>query len=240
MALSETGARVKWPERAVPTRFDALLFQLKTNVFRAERFLREMGRAPRRLARGDSSGFVTVVAEARSPLWSDPRAGERALQWGKVQNLRAAARRLDRTVLPAGAVFSFWRQMGRASARRGFTAGRMLQEGCLVAATGGGLCQLSNALYGAALDADCEIVERHAHSRRVPGSAAEAGRDATVAWNYVDLRFRTPREMMLRVVVERDALVVRLLSPPRKGEVMSPRSREGPAIRCRVFGMRDW
>src|SRR3569833_2606566 len=193
MALSEAGARVRLPELAVPSRRDALLFQLKTNVFRGERFLREMGRAPRRLARGDAAGFATVVAEARSPLWSDPRAGERALQRGKVQNLRAAARRLDRTVLPVGAAFSFWRQMGRASAARGFGAGRMSQEGCLVAATGGGLCQFSNALYGAALDAGCEIVERHAHSRRVPGSAAEAGRDATVAWNYVDLRFAAPR-----------------------------------------------
>ncbi|MBV9045269.1 MAG: VanW family protein, partial [Alphaproteobacteria bacterium] len=207
------------PERAVPGRLDAFLFQLKTNVFRTIRFGREFGRRPRLLARGDPSGFVVVVAEARSPLWSDPRAGERAMQWGKVHNLRAAARRLDRTVLPAGAVFSFWRQMGRASASRGFVSGRMLQEGCLVPATGGGLCQLSNALYAVALDAGCDVVERHAHSRRVPGSAAMAGRDATVAWNYVDLRFVAPSAMMLRVVVERDELVVQLLSPSPRGEV---------------------
>ncbi|MBV9420176.1 MAG: VanW family protein [Alphaproteobacteria bacterium] len=205
------------PERAVPGRLDAFLFQLKTNVFRTIRFGREFGRRPRLLARGDPSGFVVVVAEARSPLWSDPRAGERAMQWGKVHNLRAAARRLDRTVLPAGAVFSFWRQLGRASASRGFVSGRMLQEGCLVPATGGGLCQLSNALYAMALDAGCDVVERHAHSRRVPGSAAMAGRDATVAWNYVDLRFVAPRAMMLRVVVERDELVVRLLARREAG-----------------------
>lgn len=222
--MSQTGAALRLPERALPTRLGALLFQLKTHVFRAERFLREMGKAPARLERDDASAFTVVVAEARSALWSDPRTGERAMQWGKVQNLRAAARRLDRTVLPAGKVFSFWRQMGRASARRGFVNGRMLQEGCMVAATGGGLCQLSNALYAVALDGGCEIVERHAHSRRVPGSAAIAGRDATVAWNYVDLRFAAPRTLMLRVVVERDELVVRLVgaplsSPPSCGEV---------------------
>ncbi len=193
----------------MPRRRDALLFALKTNVFRARRFLAEIGRVPARLGRGAAADYPAVAAEARSALWSDPRAGERAMQWGKVLNLRAAARRFDRTVLPAGAVFSFWRQMGRASTRRGFVAGRMLQEGCLVAATGGGLCQLSNALYAAALDAGCAIVERHAHSRRVPGAQ---GRDATVAWNYVDLRFAAPRAMMLRVVVERDELVVRLLA----------------------------
>ena len=205
------------PERAVPTRLDAALFRIKVALFRARRFAAEFGRAPKRLAQGDPDAFGAVVAEHRSPLWSDPRPGERALQWGKVQNLRAAARRLDRTMLPAGAMFSFWRQMGRASAGRGFVAGRMLQAGCLVPATGGGLCQLSNALYDVALSAGCEIVERHAHSRRVPG--AQAGRDATVAWNYVDLRFAAPRAMMLRVAVERDELVVRLLSPPPCGEV---------------------
>ncbi|HEX2594025.1 MAG TPA: VanW family protein, partial [Rhizomicrobium sp.] len=220
MALSDSGAVRRLPERAIPSRFGAALFQLKMFVFRAQRTLGEIGRGPVRLARGDAAAFGVVVAESRTPLWGDPRLGERAMQQGKVHNLRAAARRLDRTVLPASAVFSFWRQMGRARASRGFAPGRMLQEGCLVPATGGGLCQLSNALYDVALTAGCEIVERHAHSRVVPGSTAARGRDATVAWNYVDLRFAAPRAMMLRVVVEKNDLVVRLLaSPPPCGEV---------------------
>ncbi|MBS0473357.1 MAG: VanW family protein [Proteobacteria bacterium] len=209
MAVSDSGLRL--PERVVPGRFDSLLFRAKTHVFQIERMLREIGSAPRRLSRGETAAFPAVLAESRSPLWGDTRAGERALQWGKVHNLRAAARRLDRTMLPEGAVFSFWRQMGRASARRGFVAGRMLQEGCLVPATGGGLCQLSNALYDAALQAGFAIMERHAHSRIVPGSAAAFGRDATVAWNYVDLRFAAPAPAMLRVIVECNALVVRLM-----------------------------
>ncbi len=102
-------------------------------------------------------------------------------------------------MIPVGQVFSFWRQVGRASRRRGFVTGRMLKEGCLVPAVGGGLCQLSNALYDAALQSGCEIVERHAHSRVVAGSAAAAGRDATVAWNYVDLRFRTSAPLRMEV-----------------------------------------
>ncbi|HJW39652.1 MAG TPA: VanW family protein, partial [Rhizomicrobium sp.] len=212
MALTE--ARSRLPERAVPTRFDATLFQFKVHLFRAHRFFGELGRRPAWLAKGEAAAFEMVVSEHRSALWSDPRPDERALQWGKVQNLRVAARLLDRTILPQGAVFSFWRQIGRAGATKGFVAGRMLQEGCLVPATGGGLCQLSNALYDAALTAGCEIVERHAHSRLVPGSRAAAGRDATVAWNYVDLRFAAPQMLMLRVELARDELVVRLLAPP--------------------------
>jgi hypothetical protein len=238
VALSNAGAAVarRLPERAAPKRLDALLYSLKVSVFRAQRLLTEIGRAPRRLWRNDAAAFGAVVAASHTPLWGDPRLAERAMQQGKVHNLRAAARLLDRTVIPAGAVFSFWRQMGRASARRGFARGRMLQEGCLVPATGGGLCQLSNAVYDVALSAGCEIVERHAHSRVLPGSTAAQGRDATVAWNYVDLRFAAPREMMLRVVVERNELVVRLCEtraaptrPPSLFELRRTTSPQGDA-----------
>jgi hypothetical protein len=208
VTISETAARL--PERAIPTRLGALLFLLKVSVFRAQRAAQEIGSAPARLSKAGAERFDVVAAESRTPLWGDTRPGEQALQRGKVHNLRAAARLLDRTLLPAGAVFSFWRQLGRASSAKGFVSGRMLQEGCLVPATGGGLCQLSNALYDVAIRAGCEIIERHAHSRIVPGSTATRGRDATVAWNYVDLRFAAKRELMLRVQLERNALVVRL------------------------------
>ncbi|HXP03758.1 MAG TPA: VanW family protein, partial [Stellaceae bacterium] len=113
-----------------------------------------------------SAAFPAVLGECHTPLWSDGRPEEHAYQLGKVQNLRRAAAAIDGVLVPAGAVFSFWKQIGRASWRRGFVTGRMLQQGCLVPATGGGLCQLSNAIYEAALQAGCEIVERHAHSRR--------------------------------------------------------------------------
>ena len=68
--------------------------------------------------------------------------------------------------------------------------GRELREGCLVPSIGGGLCQLSNALYDAALRAGLQVVERHRHTQVVPGSLAESDRDATVFWNYRDLRLR--------------------------------------------------
>ena len=71
------------------------------------------------------------------------------------------------------------------------------------------LPEAANALYDAALKAGCEIVERHGHSRIVPGSAAVTGRDATIAWNYVDLRFKSAQTLMLRVQLERDALAAR-------------------------------
>jgi Glycosyl transferases group 1 len=43
----------------------------------------------------------------------------------------------------------------------------------------------------------------------VPGSAAALGRDATVAWNYVDLRFRARAPLLIEARLTRDELVVR-------------------------------
>ena len=88
----------------------------------------------------------------------------------------------------------------------------------MIASVGGGLCQLSNALYDAALKAGCDIVERHAHSRRIEGSMAAQGRDATIFWNYVDLRFRPPVDCQLQVALDRDELKVTLrrLGSPAK------------------------
>ncbi|MBV8299592.1 MAG: VanW family protein [Candidatus Eremiobacteraeota bacterium] len=126
-------------------------------------------------------------------------------------------RRLDGVVVPGGETFSFWKQVGRATARRGFVEGRELREGCMVPSVGGGLCQLSNALYDAALRAGFEIVERHPHTKVVPGSLAAVGRDATVFWNYVDLRFRPHSAVRIEATVGTDSLTVRFWGRRRSG-----------------------
>jgi hypothetical protein len=213
-----------------PTRASMALFEAKATAFRLRRGLLELGRAPQRLRRAaETRDFVHVASESVSELWPDLSLVERGMQIGKVQNLRRAAAALDGLELPAGQVFSFWRQVGRATRAGGYVEGRMLREGCMVASVGGGLCQLSNALYDAALAAGCEIVERHAHSHVVPGSAAVAGRDATVAWNYVDLRFVSQEPRLLRVILGARTLTVRLLArapAPAPGSVVD-RAGEG-------------
>jgi hypothetical protein len=210
-------------EDFTPSRGDAVLFELKASLFRLQRLVRDVSAGPRRLGKGDPAAFGFVIAQTRTPLWAEVPAAERTLQRGKVQNLRVAARQFDCAVLTPGAVFSFWKQLGRASTLRGFARGRMLKEGCIVPATGGGLCQLSNALYDVALRAGLEIVERHAHSRRMPGSQASQGRDATVAWNYVDLRFRSDTPMLLRVRLDAQVLIVELLGQaPQRAQELAP------------------
>jgi hypothetical protein len=111
-------------------------------------------------------------------------------------------------LLDTSKTFSFWKQIGRTSRLKGFVAGRELREGCIIPNIGGGLCQLSNALYDAAMQAGCEIVERHAHTQAIPGSLAEKGRDATVFWNYVDLRFRSSKPLRIEARLDAEDLVV--------------------------------
>jgi len=197
-------------EHREPTRLSATVFRGKASLLQLHRAALDIRAGIRRYPQGDGASYPTVLAESRTPLWMEESLAERALQLGKVQNLRCALRRLNGAQVPAGQTFSFWKQIGQATPRRGYVAGRLLREGCLMPAVGGGLCQLSNALYDVALQADFEIVERWAHSRVIPGSAAAAGRDATVAWNYIDLRFRPHQLVLIEAYLTRDEMILRV------------------------------
>lgn len=157
-----------------------------------------------------------IVAESKTPLWTESAPEEQFLLAGKIHNLRLAVKKLNGLEIPANKIFSFWKCVGQASRFNGYVAGRELREGCLIPSGGGGLCQLSNALYDAALKADFEIIERHAHSQIVAGSLAEQGRDATVFWNYVDLRFRSESAFRIEASLGKDHLRASFKSDGRK------------------------
>jgi hypothetical protein len=217
------GAEAKEPSRmaALVFRSKAILLTLRRSV---ENAVGNVTRLPQQ-AEGD---YTVPVAESHTPLWVERSFAELPLQRGKVQNLRCALRSLDGVLIPAGTTFSFWQQIGRATHGRGYVEGRQLQEGCLFPAIGGGLCQLSNALYAVALQANCEIVERHPHTRIVPGSAAEEGRDATVAWNYIDLRFRAVQTLRIETRLTADTLIVRLCADRSLVAIATPLSPSPP------------
>jgi hypothetical protein len=218
---------------------DQLSFGFRANGLRLRRLCRDLRNRPSRLARCQveealDPDWALIAGSSQAPLWPSAAAAEYRLTAGKIQNLRLAVRRLNGLRIPAGTVFSFWRHVGRPLRARGFVAGRELREGCMIASIGGGLCQLSNGLYAAARAANCEIIERHRHSQVIPGSLAEQDLDATVFWNYVDLRFRVPRDMLLEAILTTTDLVVRLRgkadgAPAERGNIPPQAPVKSPA-----------
>jgi glycosyltransferase involved in cell wall biosynthesis len=155
-------------------------------------------------------------------LWVGATEAEWILQAGKIHNLRLAIRAIDGIEIPAGKIFSFWQQVGKPSASRGFVAGRELRQGCIIPNIGGGLCQLSNALYDAALQANLEIIERYRHSQVIPGSLAEIDRDATVFWNYIDLKFRSTVDFRIEAMMDDNHLIVRFKTAEPINQITQP------------------
>lgn len=195
--------------RAVPSRYQAVVFRVKTFLLQIKRGVTD--RFVFRVRKGgrfDQLSEHPVISRSRTPLWTEIEPEERFLVAGKIHNLRLALKGLDGAEFPAGEVFSFWKNVGRASRWKGYVKGRELREGCIIPNVGGGLCQISNALYDAALGANFEIIERHAHTQVVTGSLAEKGRDATVFWNYVDLRFRSEKPFRIEAKLDDRDLTV--------------------------------
>jgi len=166
----------------------------------------------RRVAILPANAILLAHDEHRLYSLKDPR--ERLLEMGKVQNLRIAAAALDGIVVMPGDTFSFWRAAGRATRAKGYVVGRELRQGCMIPTVGGGLCQLTNALSRVAHRAGMEIVERHSHSVQPEGFFIDGATDATVFWNYVDFRFRSPHAVRIGASLSETMLAVRLDALP--------------------------
>lgn len=107
---------------------------------------------------------------------------------GRAQNIRLAADAIDGYVIEPGATFSFNEVVGDSSAERGYQEAPVIRDGKVVPGDGGGICQVSTALYIAAVKADLEIVERAPHS--VVSDYAPIGLDATIVYGQTDLRIK--------------------------------------------------
>lgn len=192
----------------IPTRTEGFVFAVKAFLLRRRRALHDLLEPLPRSTPHAEFPHGVLLGRSVSRLRYAEQDTVRELIDGKIHNLRLAIRRLDGIVVRRGRVFSFWRHVGRLTRGRGYVAGRELRQGCIIPQVGGGICQLSNAIYDAALKAGLDIVERHRHSAVVEGSLAESGRDATVFWNYLDLRLRGAQDWQLRVEMDGEHLTV--------------------------------
>ena len=102
-------------------------------------------------------------------------------------NIKRAADAIDNKLLLPGEAFSFNQATGPRSLKAGYKEATVILNGEFVAGEGGGVCQVSSTLYNALLSSELKITERHKHSLPVP--YVPLGKDATVAYDYLDLKF---------------------------------------------------
>lgn len=223
------------PSEVSPTRRATLWLKVRKCLLAARRTV-EDGFVPdlRRWEQGQALMDAPIVARIRSPLWDEGRPDEFLLLAGKVENLRIARAAFHAIEMPAGGIMSFWHQLGRPVRRRGFVLGREIRHGCVVPAIAGGICQISNVLLRGALQAGLEVLERHAHSAKIqPGAAPPLGEDhadATVSWNYIDLRLRGDHAWRIELEIDAEEVVLTLRShrPARRVAQRSTSQRSFP------------
>ncbi|MFY0543195.1 VanW family protein [Brevibacillus sp. H7] len=127
---------------------------------------------------------------------------EPQLQENKIVNLRIAIATMDGLLIRPGETFSFWKQVGKTTAGKGYLEGLLLSQGEVKTGVGGGLCQLANLLFWMGLHTPMQVAERHHHQfdpfpddhRVLP-----FGSGASVFYNYVDLRFFNPTDRTFQI-----------------------------------------
>lgn len=114
-------------------------------------------------------------------------------QRNKVENLKIVAPLLDGLIIKPGETFSFFKTIGKPTAKRGFLEGMELSFGKPQAGIGGGICQSTNLLHWLAMHSPLTILERHHHTvdpfpdngRVLPWASG-----AAVFYNYLDFQLR--------------------------------------------------
>jgi vancomycin resistance protein YoaR len=186
---------------------------------------------------------VEIVFEARPPKrvaadlagvkfdrvlgWFETRYDRSARYLARSFNLRLAASKLDGTVLLPGETFDFNEVVGPRDEASGYKVALVIAEGELVDGIGGGTCQISGTLHGAAFFAGLEIVERYPHTR--PSSYIKMGLDATVVYPTINFRVKNPfsHPVVLHQSVKNGIVRAEILGPERTRTVTLIRKIDG-------------
>jgi vancomycin resistance protein YoaR len=103
-------------------------------------------------------------------------------------NQGRAAELIDGTLLKPGDIYSMNDIVGERTAANGFVKGFVIKGGVFREEQGGGVSQVATTTYNAAFFAGLEDVEHHPHQLYI--SRYPVGREATVYYGSLDLRFR--------------------------------------------------
>jgi vancomycin resistance protein YoaR len=153
----------------------------------------------------------------------------------RIHNVQLVAHLVDGALIPPGKEFSFNATTGERNAAKGFLEAPVIINGELQTGLGGGVCQVSTTVFNAAYEAGLPIPQRTNHALYI--SHYPLGRDATVDYPSLDLRFRndTDHWLLLRTFVGSYSLTVRLYGSPLNRRIESEAS---PLIATRPAKVR--
>ena len=191
---------------------DATLLQIESALERGDRTARIVfePQKPKRLA--SQLGNV----EFDEVLGSFETRYNRASRYAaRTYNLRQAASKFDGYVLLPNEIFDFNEIVGPRDEANGYKVAPVIAEGEVVDGIGGGTCQISGTLHGAAFFAGLEIVERYPHTR--PSSYIKMGLDATVVYPTINFRIKNNLAVpiVLHQTVKNGVVRAEILGPKR-------------------------
>ena len=128
-------------------------------------------------------------------------------------NVTKACSTLNDTTVKNGATFSFTNTIGKTSSAKGYEKANVFQDGKVIEAMGGGLCQVSTTLYNAVLKVkDLKVTERHSHSNSVP--YIKSGKDAAVAYGSYDFKFvnNTGKTIKIKASNTKNNITIKIFS----------------------------
>ena len=179
----------------------AFLEENKTNTEKYE-FVLEVVQPEQKEA--DTSGLFTDTLATYTSKITDSNAD-------RLSNVKLAAQKINGIVMNPGDSFSYLSYVQPITIAAGYKVANVYANGKVEQDVGGGVCQVSSALYSAVLYADLEVTKRYAHSLTV--AYVPLGMDATVASGEIDFRFinNTDAPLMIKTNFTKSGITVTLL-----------------------------
>ena len=123
----------------------------------------------------------------------------------RAANIRNASKRIntygsfeDGYILQPGEIFSYNDVVGERTEANGFSVATVYTNTGTTNDVGGGICQVSSAIFSAAFKADLEITQRTNHMYKVHYWTTP-GEDATVNWGTLDFKFQNSKSYPVKV-----------------------------------------
>ncbi|MFF1415678.1 VanW family protein [Streptomyces sp. NPDC058289] len=157
----------------------------------------------------------------------------------RTHNIARAVELINGAVVEQGDIWSFNQAVGERTVENGFVDGIMINDGRYVKSPGGGVSAVATTMYNAMFFAGLKPVEHGAHSfyiERYP-----EGREATVAWGTLDLRWQNDsgHPVTVRASSTANSVTVTLLGTKQYDEIRAtkgPRTHVTPPVKRTVTG----